>query len=187
MTKPKASHSEFDISLRVLPFPDRLTTIGRAIVKLTYAIDPSSGALQPTTPVALVNDIEDEPPPPRLPPRSDFWPMKRLADFAVIGSAFAKGDKAVPERLVELTIGNRLKVIRVHGARAVSVGSGGKVSIGEAVPYTGMPLGIGHAYGGLDGRVKFDWNDPDEVEPIALKADWPGLYPRNPGVGVICA
>ena len=185
--KPKTSHSEFDVVLRVLPFPDRLTTIGRAIVKLTYAIDPSGGALRSTNPVALVNDIEDESLEPRLPPHSDFWPAKRLADFAVIGSAFARDNKPVAERLVELAIGRRRKLIRVHGTRELSVGRDGKVSIGEAVPYTEMPLGIEHAYGGLDGRVKFDWNNPDEVGPIAIKADWPGLYPRNPwGRGYLC-
>lgn len=187
MAKPKTSHSEFDIALRVLPFPEQLTTIGRAIVKLTYAIDPHSGALRPTTPVALVNDIEDESLKPRLPPHSDFWPTKRLADIAVIGSAFAKDDKAVPERLVELAIGNRRKVIRVHGTRELSVGRGGTVNIGQALPYTEMPLGIEHAYGGLDGRAKFDWNNPQEATTVAIKADWPGLYPRNPwGRGYLC-
>ncbi len=184
---PKTSHPEFDLALRVLPFPDRLTTIGRVIVKLTYAIDPGGGAPRLTAPAALVNDIEDESLEPRMPPHSDFWPAKRLADFAVIGSAFAKNNKPVTERLVELVIGKRHKVIRVHGNRELSVGRGGKVHIGAAEPYIEMPLGIEHAYGGLDGRVKFDWNDPVEVVPVAIKADWPGLYPRNPwGRGYLC-
>jgi len=187
MGEPKASHDEFDMALRVLPFPDKLTTIGRAIVKLTYGIDPDTGALRRAPPAVLVNDIEDESLQPRLPPHSDFWPAKKLADVAVIGSAFARKGKPVADRLVELKIGDRRKVIRVHGARDLNVGPAGKVRIGEAEPFTEMPLGIAHAYGGLDGRVQFDWNDPDEVTPVAIKADWPGLYPRNPwGRGYLC-
>lgn len=169
------------------PAPAAHTTIGRAIVKLTWAVDPATGALERAAPAPLVADIEDDGLEPRLPPHSDYWPERRYVDVAVVGAAHAAGGRPVTERIVSVSVAGREKALRVHGRRAIAFGAGGAVRIEPAEPFTEMPLGIEHAYGGLDGRAPFDRDDPQQALAVATRSDWPGLYPRNPwGRGYLC-
>lgn len=176
-----------DIHLRVFPMPGEKTTLGEALVKITYAIDPEGGPLTPAPPRPLVNNVRDETLDPPMPPHSDFWPGKARTDVAVIGTAFAPRGEPVRQIIAGVIAGGRKRMLRVHGPREIRFLRDGRPEIGPAEPFDRMPLGIEHAYGGVDMRAPFDRSDPRDVARLAMKLDAPGIYPRNPwGRGYLC-
>ncbi len=182
------SHDWGDVVLRVRPEPSEKTTYGQALVKLTYAIDPFGGPLALTAPRPLVNNLFDEACDPPIPPHSDFWPAKEWIDLAVIGSAHAPEGEPVTDMVAGVAVGGRRKLLRVHGEREIRFRSDGRPEIGPAEPFTEQPLGIEHAYGGLDLRPEPEEEDDEGALLVASEIDWPGLYPRNPwGRGYLCA
>lgn len=177
-----------DLHLRVNPAPSERTTYGQAVFKITYAIDPFGGPLTPTTPRPLVNDLQEEDCDPPIPAHSDFWPSREWTDVAVLGSAHAPEGRSVPDMIAGLRVGRRRRLLRVHGDREIRFRRDGSPEIGPAEPFRERPLGLEHAYGGLDLRAWHDRDDPEQAAHVALGSDWPGLYPRNPwGRGYLCS
>lgn len=160
---------------------------GYALVKLTWAVDTAGERLRRAPARPLVNDLGDENLEPRLPPHSDFWPSKRYADVAVVGSAWAPEGRPVTRMGAGIEVAGRRQGLLVVGERRIEFDRG-RPRIGLAEPFTAMPLGIERAYGGVDLRVPVDPDDEEQKLLVAMGADWPGLYPRNPwGRGYLAA
>lgn len=84
---------------------------------------------------------------------SDFADFKLNAEVLLRGSCFTPGGKALPECPVRFAVGEWHKTLRVVGQRAWSDEMRG-AQMSEPVPFSTMPIGYDHAFGG-DG---FDAN-----------------------------
>jgi len=79
---------------------------------------------------------------------------------------------------VRCQVGDLCKRIAVFGRRLIEFKQG-KASIGPAEHFSEIPIDNAHAYGGVDTRVPYP-PIGSLVEALALAADHPGSYPRNP-------
>lgn len=175
----KPERDGYDIAVDIGATAGPSGSYAAAVIKFAYRIQRGTGRCVRTLAVALENDIRDENLDPRLPPHSDFWPHKRYVDVGVIGSAYAPGGRPVQQMSAAIGIGDWRKQVDVLGNRMVEWTPARRPRIGDAEPFAEMPLDHRHAYGGCDFRVPFDEDDP-QAQSVALEADHPGLYPRNP-------
>ena len=151
---------------------------GTVFVKLTWVINPITGALEPGLPVELKNDFRDDELTPRLPPHSDYYPWKKHTDVAICGDAFSADGRSVQSFDVSISIGNREKTLRIFGERYIEF-ENAKPLIGSPSLIDTIPLSISNAYGGADFRVGYNKKDTDERSLVFSEVDHPGLYPRN--------
>ncbi|MGB5486112.1 MAG: DUF2169 domain-containing protein [Lysobacterales bacterium] len=185
MSERKPVREAYDVEIDLGGDPDGDGCFAYALIKLAYRINVSKGLLEPMTAVPLENDIRDDNLTPRLPAHTDYWPFKKSTDVAVIGSAYAPAGRPVEHMQVSLEIAGRSKQLLVFGDRFVEWSRNGHPKLGDAQPFTTMPMGIERAYGGCDFRVPFDKKDPRSMG-VTLECDYPGLYPRNPwGTGYL--
>lgn len=148
-----------------------------AIAKTTYAIGDDS--LERVAPRTLQKDPYHPECQPRIPQGSDYWWQKRRTDVVVEGSAWARGGTAVERSEVVARIGDHTKRVAVFGRRFIEYTSGGRAYIGPPEPFESIPLDDAHAYGGMDPRVPI--RKPHDLHStLAIVADHPGMYPRNP-------
>jgi hypothetical protein len=155
----------------VLPILDRHGAQSRlVVVKATYAIG-AGGRLKLAEAQRDVR-LGDEPwgapevPDLRLP--GDFCAAKPGTDFILSGHAVPRRPGADTSVDVDIRVGDRAKVMRVHGPREWRR-SGPGVVPGPSAPITSTPLAWSAAYGGSD------FSDPEQ----------PLEDPRNPvGSGI---
>lgn len=153
-----------------------------ALVKLCFRITPEQ-TLEPCPPEEFFHDLTDEAQTPRLVAGSDFYPVKVATDVVVQGSAYNVTPK--PFREVSLRIGEWEKKIAVFGRRTIEQVAG-RINISEPEPFIEMPMTYDNAYGGVDMRLPFPYDDPSKE--ILIGYDHPGVYPRNPfGKGYLAA
>ncbi len=104
--------------------------------------------------------------------------------MVVVGDAVAPSAGSTRSE-VECRVGGATKRIAVLGRRLVTSSPRGLLRIGEAEPFSRIPLTNANAYGGVDGRVPFP-QPTNPIELMRLVAAHPGMYPRNPaGKGYI--
>ena len=149
-----------------------------ALAKFTYRI--SHGACVLTKGEPLFHDFRDPKVQPPLLPGSEFWPCKYQTDVVVKGEAFAPGGRPTQTMQVSVTVGGATKRIQVLGRRTVQWDSRGKPRLGTPEPFTRMPITYDRAYGGADQRVSVRSGALTVGDLERLRADHPGLYPRNP-------
>ncbi|MCR9162991.1 MAG: DUF2169 domain-containing protein [Nannocystaceae bacterium] len=102
---------------------------------------------------------------------SDLVAPKPGTDVYVVGAAIPPASKPTAKLNVALVVGNRRKVLEVHGER-VYQGDMTRVVPGPSLDFTEMPLVYERAYGG------FDDHDPNPAKQY--------LHMPNPvGVGVV--
>lgn len=143
------------------------------LVKRTYAIVERACVRARVEP--LLHDLRDPTLRPRLPIGSDFWAHKAATDVVVRGSAFAPDGKPTRSLVATARVGRAVKRVAVFGRRLVEW-QVGHVRFAEPEPFVSMPLTRDHAYGGVDPRVV-----PERLSTaLAVGADHPGVYPRNP-------
>lgn len=179
MGERKPERDGYDVAVDIGATAGPSGSYAAAIIKFAWRIQRGTGRCVRAPAVALENDIRDESLDPRLPPHSDFWPHKRYVDVGVLGKAYAPHGRPVQQMSAAIGIGDWRKQVDVLGNRMVEWTSAGRPRIGGAEPFVEMPLGHRHAYGGCDFRVPFAEDDP-QAQSVALQADHPGLYARNP-------
>lgn len=185
MAERKPVRDTYDVEIDLGGASDGSGCFAYALIKFAYSINASKGRLEVMPAVPLENDIRDDSLAPRIPPHTDFWPAKKYTDVAVLGSAFAPSGQPVEQLGVAVEIGDRSKRVLVFGDRFVEWTRDGQAKLGNAKPFTSMPLGIERAYGGCDFRVPFDPKDLRSMG-VTLECDYPGLYARNPwGTGYL--
>lgn len=149
-----------------------------AVVKQRFAIE--NGRLTEVEAPDLFLDLREDP--SALLPGSDFRLTKRAVDVAVEGFGYPARARH-REGEVCIAVGNTLLRFLVCGPRVASVGPDGRVDITAPEPFEAVPLNFENAYGGVDMRVPladFPTGTGEAAEEVALQADHPGLYPRNP-------
>jgi len=152
-----------------------------AIVKFTYDVSGPVARIVPADP--LFHDVRDESLKPRVLPGTDYWSRKNFTDFAVRGSAYAPGGRAVESMTVTASIGRTSKSVAVFGKRLIHWYENGTPAVGNPEPFIEMPMTYENAYGGVDVRVPVDRElGMYDLIAIATGSSHPGLYPRN-GVG----
>ena len=143
------NHSGFHAS--ILPILDRYGAQSRlVVVKATYAI--ATGGLKVAEEQRDVR-LGDEPwgapevPDLRLP--GDFCAAKPGTDFILSGHAVPRRPGSDISVDVDLRVGDRVKLMRVHGPRQWRRSPSGVVP-GPSAPITSAPLAWSAAYGGCD-------------------------------------
>lgn len=147
-----------------------------ALVKFTYEIQ--AGRCELAAPECLLHDIHDPKLQPRIPPATDYWPLKEATDFVVQGAAHAPNRRPTRQMEVSVQVGPVKKRITVFGKRSI-LWNGSGPRIGDPEPFDVMPLTYDNAYGGIDWRVPIEAPESFEKQVID-DSDHPGLYPRNP-------
>ncbi len=173
--QPTGSHYDAEVDLAGALENARIVT---ALVKQTFEIRPQNRSCVLTEPEPLVNDLRDPELEPRMPPHSDFWPRRPRTDFGVVGSALPEGGRPVEVMDAGVRVGHFEKRVRVFGRRAIEwVGDAPRIAAPE--PFEELPICFENAYGGIDYRVPVAEDDP-KYQAWLMRADHPGVYPRNP-------
>ncbi len=160
-----------------LPVP-LMDALGRdvlvTIVKGTFSVEAHGAPVraEPQVPVRLTDELYD----PDAPTSSLLFPSdvcfeKRGTDLVVVGDAFAPE----PVKYVDVAVQLRKQVtLRVHGTRVFYEGPRG-ATIGEAQPFTRMPVAYELAYGGMsDDLSAVELRNPSGVGVAARDKDLVG-------------
>ncbi|WP_310621600.1 DUF2169 family type VI secretion system accessory protein [Flexibacterium corallicola] len=131
-----------------------------AVVAVSAAYEVFEGRvlrLQDEQPDLLLSDIYtgSEDPPRHLIKQADFIPYKPATDVTVLARAYTPSGEADTEWFVGIKVGDREKVLRVHGPRywTPSVdGDGWEMGKGKAIK--SLPLSYYQAFGGLVPATK---------------------------------
>ena len=102
---------------------------------------------------------------------SELAPYKPWTDVVIIGKAYAPGGIPTQHMLVEVTVGERRKVLAISGHRECRYRHDADPLITEPEPFEEMEIRYERAYGGRDEKTV---------------PDVPFIYPRNfLGTGVV--
>jgi len=136
----------FKAAIAVLPDRAGIDTL-YVIVKATVTIRPTLSLAKEQVPVTLADEYYGDRAATSLRYGSEMHIGKKGTDVILIGSAWARERRPVPQMRVEMSVADRRKTILVTGDR---VWRGGKPS--EPQAFESMPLVWERAFGGLHRR-----------------------------------
>lgn len=122
-------------------------------IKGTFVIKPDGGLelAEEQASIERAPKYRGEPGKSSLLSESDLEQTKLTTDIVLHGSAYAPGDKPVPQVDVTLRVGDVNKTLRVFGDRTWRNGVLG-VSMTEPIPFVTLPITYERAFGGIDQK-----------------------------------
>lgn len=130
------------------------------VIKASYVVDANNQLQRISEPAPFIfaDEYHGEPGLSSLRFENDFAPIKPFTDVVVVGHAHAPAGRAVSSCDVALKVGDRSKVVRVHGPRVWTPGLAGLVP-SRAQPFDRFPLRWELAYGGARAST-CEWDNP---------------------------